>query len=73
MLVSDTLAITLNVTGGGKCTTCDKMFNSRDYAEQHVRANCEAGCRLQCPVCKKYFTDLKRTVIVEDVISRHPE
>ena len=61
------------VTGGWECTYCDKIFNSRDYAERHVRANHEAGRRLQCPVCKEDFTGFKGNVLVRHVINRHPE
>ena len=44
-----------------------------DCAEQHVGVSREGGCRLQCPVCKDDFTDLKGNVFEEHVIIWHPE
>lgn len=61
------------VTGGWECTSCDKLFNSRDQAERHVRANHEAGRKLQCPVCKDDFTGFKGNALVRHVQDMHPE
>ena len=59
------------VTGGWECTTCDKVFDSRDQAERHTRTH-ESGRMIACPVCQEDFTGCKGNVIVKHVKERHP-
>ena len=59
------------ITSGWECTTCDKVFDSRDQAERHTRTHV-SGQRLSCPVCAGDFTGCKGNVLVKHVKDRHP-
>ena len=58
-------------TGGWKCTSCDKNFNSRDLAERHTRTH-EFGRGMFCPVCSENFTGFKGNVLLKHVKVQHP-
>ena len=58
-------------TGGWKCTSCDKNFDSRDLAERHTRTH-EFGRGMFCPVCNENFTGSKGHVLVKHVKAQHP-
>ena len=59
------------ITSGWECTTCDKVFDSRDQAERHTRTHV-SGHMLSCPVCIGDFTGCKGNVLVKHVKDKHP-
>ena len=60
------------VTSGWECTSCDKLFDTRNKAECHTRTH-TFGSGITCPVCNMDFTGSKGYIVVRHVKERHPE
>lgn len=60
------------VTNGWECTSCDKIFDSRNQAECHTRTH-TSGRGINCPVCHEDFTGCKGNILVKHVKQRHPK